>query len=239
MSTSVNPVAVLAPWQRAATAPEYAKEVGVTMEVEHVDYKRIALWDLETAQSIQKNKILRNVVTAARRCSAHTVVQASEDLQLRLWDSRSSLGKGPVMAVRAGPNQLICLDVPQADAENSGASWVACGSKGFSRENCEVKVFDLRGSLRQQAALACADQTIEALQCLGRDQCLIASKDVHLRAIALPQPEVLWERRGSHAGYTALGLASSRCLAASVSADRVALELLAVGEEAKLLASSG
>ena len=33
----------------------------------------------------------------------------------------------------------------EADAENSGASWVACGSKGFSRENCEVKVFDLRG----------------------------------------------------------------------------------------------
>eukprot|EP00435_Cladocopium_sp_Y103_P053892 s362_g17.t1 len=42
MSTSVNPAAVLAPWQRAGTAPEYAKEVGVTMEVEHVDYKRIA-----------------------------------------------------------------------------------------------------------------------------------------------------------------------------------------------------
>ena len=24
--------------------------------------------------------------------------------------------------------------------------WVACGSKGFSRENCEVKLFDLRGA---------------------------------------------------------------------------------------------
>ncbi|CAK9072695.1 unnamed protein product [Durusdinium trenchii] len=133
--------------------------------------------------------------------------------------------------VRGGPNQLICVDVPKDDA-----SWVACGSKGFSRENCEVKIFDLRGSLQQQAAVACADQTIEALQCHG-DQCFIASKDGHLRSLELPEPRVQWERRG-HAAYTALGLAAGALLAASAGPQGLALELFALDEEPKLLKSS-
>eukprot|EP00434_Breviolum_minutum_P004688 symbB.v1.2.004131.t1/scaffold232.1/size259024/8 len=138
------------------------------------------------------------------------------------------------MAVRSGPNQLICLDVPE------DATFVACGSKGFSRENCEVKIFDFRGSLQQQSALACADQTIEALQCFGRDECLIASKDGHLRALSLPEPKVLWERRGSHLAYTALGLTASRCLTASLASGGLALELFALQKKQmpELLATS-
>ncbi|CAJ1419862.1 unnamed protein product [Effrenium voratum] len=175
-------------------------------------------------KSIQKNKILRNVVTAVRRCGSSTLVQASEDLQLRLWDTRN-LSK-PAIAVPSGPNQLICLDVPEE------GQWVACGSKGFSRENCEVKLFDLRGGLRQQAALPCADQTIEALRCADRQHVVLASKDGHLRGLSLTEPtepKVLWERRGSSA-YTALGVCDGSCLAAGAGPEGLTLELFALSD---------
>eukprot|EP00971_Amphidinium_carterae_P180860 3587790-Amphidinium_carterae.1 len=41
--------------------------------------------------------------------SEQVCVQTSEDLQLRLWDFRT--GFVEATAVRAGPNQLICVDV--------------------------------------------------------------------------------------------------------------------------------
>ncbi|CAE7945930.1 unnamed protein product [Symbiodinium sp. KB8] len=179
---------------------------------------------------MQKNKILRNVVTAIRRvpqpgAAAGAAVQASEDLQLRLWDTRQGILKGPAAAVRAGPNQLICLDV------SPDGNYVACGSKGFSRENCEVKVFDLRASLQELHALPCADQTIEALRHLGSDRCLTASKDGHVRAVSLPSPKVVLERRSTKigaAGYTALGVSETgAALCAWVGPEGVGLELLA------------
>eukprot|EP00931_Biecheleriopsis_adriatica_P105361 TRINITY_DN79916_c0_g1_i1.p1 TRINITY_DN79916_c0_g1~~TRINITY_DN79916_c0_g1_i1.p1 ORF type:complete len:375 (+),score=77.47 TRINITY_DN79916_c0_g1_i1:47-1171(+) len=195
----------------------------------------VRLWDIETGRSLQQHKILRNVVTAVRRVpaglggAAGAVVQASEDLQLRLWDVREGLLKGPSMAVRAGPNQLICLDV--AD----DGSWVACGSKGFSRENCEVKVFDIRGGLRELVALPCADQTFEAMRLASPDCCLTASKDGQIRALALPEACVVSERRGASmgsSGYTALGVlrddsAGPTALAAWAGPDGVGLEMLA------------
>ena len=45
------------------------------------------------------------------------MAQASEDLQLRLWDLRTALSKGPAMAQRAGPNQLICMDAHEVGPE--------------------------------------------------------------------------------------------------------------------------
>lgn len=196
----------------------------------------LRLWDLEGGSTIQQHKILRNVVTAMRRVPAGpgsgvgAVVQASEDLQLRLWDTRAGLLKGPSMAVRSGQNQLICLDVAK------DGSWVACGSKGFSRENCEVKVFDIRSGLRELTALPCADQNLESLRCVGSDRCLTASKDGQIRALEVPDLRVVAERRGGSDGssaYTAFGvsspmtgLAGPTALAASVSPEGVGLEML-------------
>ncbi|CAE8676857.1 unnamed protein product [Polarella glacialis] len=197
----------------------------------------LRLWDLETGRTLQQNKILRNVVTALRRvpagagAGASAVVQASEDLQLRVWDVRVGLTKGPSMAVGAGPNVLLCLDVAQ------DGSWVACGSKGFSRENCEVKVFDLRSGLKELYSMPCADQTLEALKCTGPDRCLTASKDGHLRALALPEARLISEHsKGSSsaaAGYTALGVSTGSngsgpvAMAAWAGPEGVGLELLA------------
>lgn len=160
----------------------------------------VRLWDVATATQLHENKILRNVVTAV--CCVpgadRVMAQASEDLQLRLWDARAGLK--PAEAKPAGPHQLICMDV------SDDGRYVACGSKGFSRENCEVKVFDLRGGLRPLASTPCADQTIEALRMTGPDRCLIASKDCCLRSVALPEPEVQFERGPGAGAYTALGV---------------------------------
>eukprot|EP00928_Gymnodinium_smaydae_P090178 TRINITY_DN74019_c0_g1_i1.p1 TRINITY_DN74019_c0_g1~~TRINITY_DN74019_c0_g1_i1.p1 ORF type:complete len:396 (+),score=87.56 TRINITY_DN74019_c0_g1_i1:60-1190(+) len=207
----------------------------------------VRLWDLETGSELRQVKVLRNVVTAARRVdggeASRAVVQASEDLQLRLWDA-SDGGLRAAHAVHAGPNQLICLDV------TDDGRYVVCGSKGFSRENCCVKVFDVRGGLRELHSLPCADQTIEAVHVVGPDRCLIASKDCYLRAVSLQAPAVVAERGPSSAGYTALGVARRGAgsgpvaLSASVAAgDPPLLELLAFGdpslrEPAQLLAST-
>merc|ERR1719240_2332900 len=108
---------------------------------------------MESGRELQQVKILRNVVTAVRRVpngvASNAVVQTSEDLQLRLWDC-SAAGLRAAMAVRSGPNQLICLDV------TDDGLYAVCGSKGFSRENCEVKVFDIRGGLRELYSVPCA-----------------------------------------------------------------------------------
>jgi len=156
-------------------------------------------WDLETGQEVQRRKDLRNVVTALRRVpdSSQTVVQASEDLQLRLWDFASGPPK-PAHSVRAGPNQLVCLDV------SDDGLYVACGSKGFSRDNCEVKVFDIRGGLRELSTAACAEQTIEALCVVGARQCLAASKDGSIHALTLPEACVVSEHVHQGSGYSAL-----------------------------------
>lgn len=159
----------------------------------------VRLWDIEQAKEMQQVKILRNVVTAVRRVPGSRIVaQASEDLKLRLWDT--SAGLRAAHEAHAGPNQLICLDV------TDDGLYVVCGSKGFSRENCEVKIFDVRTGLRELASAACADQTIEALRVSGPDQCIIASKDGFVRGVSLPDLSVVFERRAAEAGYTALGI---------------------------------
>lgn len=202
----------------------------------------VRLWDVATGAELQQNKILRNVVTAVRHVPGQPslVVQASEDLQLRLWDTREKLS--PAAAVPGGPNQLICLDV--AD----DGSYVACGSKGFSRSNCEVKVYDLRKGLAQLAAAPCADQTIEALRMVGPDRCLIAGKDGHIRVLAMPEARVLEEWGPSASAYTALGVerrpdGGPVALAATAGPNGPGLELLewadaGLSEPARLLAAT-
>lgn len=186
----------------------------------------VRLWDLATGAALQQVKILRNVVTAIRRVPGepHTAVQASEDLVLRLWDARAGLR--PAMEARGGPNQIICLDVTDDSRHVIG------GTKGFSRENCEVKLFDLRSNMRQVAALPCADQSIEVLHIVGRERCLCASRDGHIRGIALPELEVVAEHGpNSSGGYTAMGVqrrpgTGPVVLAAAAGSDGVELELL-------------
>lgn len=211
----------------------------------------VRLWDLERGIELQQSKILRNVVTAVRwvPLSRGLVAQASEDLQLRLWDAASG-GLKMAHAVHAGPDQLVCLDV------TDDGNYVVCGSKGFSRENCVVKIFDVRSGLRQLASLPCAEQTIEALRMAGPDKCLFASKDGNIRAVALNISEAapaIVTGSGmplAQGAYTALGLCRRDggegpvAMAASVASGESRLELLSwddaeLRQPAKLLAATG
>lgn len=159
----------------------------------------VRAWDLETGVELQKQKVLRNVVLALRRMPETAVIaQASEDLQLRLWDLRSGLQQ--THALHGGPNQLLAMDV------SDDGHYVVCGSKGFSRDNCEVKVYDVRGGLRQLCAVACADQTIEVLRVVSGDKCLFASKDGFVRCLSLPEARLVSEHGPSPACCTALGV---------------------------------
>merc|ERR1712216_988732 len=187
-------------------------------------------WDLESGKELSRRKVLRNVVTphCLRRLpgSTSSLVQASEDLQFRLWDLRIG-GNVPAHAVHAGPDQLVCMDV------SDDGNYVACGSKGFSRENCVVKIFDLRTGLQELDKLACADQTIEALCIVSADRCLIAGKDHFLRTVELPKVHVAAERAQGNKPYTAMGvcrrpgLLGPVVLTAASDQDGVRLELLA------------
>lgn len=160
----------------------------------------VRVWDLHTGMQIHAYKTLRNVVTAVRRVprESHMVVQASEDLQLRLWDV--SVGTKPVHAVHAGPNQVVCVDV------SDDGNYVACGTKGFSRENCELKVFDMRAGLKELSSVACADYTVEAVHMVEGGTCLTASKDGWLRSVSVWPTKVLREFGHSMCSYTALGV---------------------------------
>jgi len=186
----------------------------------------VRTWDLATATELHQHKILRNVVTAVRAVPGQSsiVVQASEDLQVRLWDARAA--PSPVRVVRAGPNQFICIDV------TPDGNYVACGSKGFSRENCEVKVFDLRAGLKELCAVPCADQTIEALRIVAPDRCFIAGKDGYIRTLSLPDVKILHERGPAATAYTAFGVTTRPsgglvALAALAGPNGPSLELLA------------
>eukprot|EP00927_Polykrikos_kofoidii_P006727 TRINITY_DN12719_c0_g1_i2.p1 TRINITY_DN12719_c0_g1~~TRINITY_DN12719_c0_g1_i2.p1 ORF type:complete len:404 (-),score=57.84 TRINITY_DN12719_c0_g1_i2:44-1255(-) len=192
----------------------------------------LRLWDLETAAELQQAKILRNVVTALRRfpgSATRVVAQASEDLQLRLWDTKMAL-RQPAHAVHGGPNQLICIDV------TDDGNYVICGSKGFSRENCVVKIFDVRGGLREISSTPVADQTVEALRIIGPDRCIVACKDGMVRGLSVSNSgtdvSVVSEHSSVTGAYTALGTlrrpaAGPVAFAASAGPEGLQLEIVA------------
>jgi hypothetical protein len=121
-------------------------------------------------------------------------------------------------------------------------NYVVCGSKGFSRENCEVKIFDLRTGLKELSRAACADQTIEAIKMVSTDRCLIAGKDGFLRTVDLPEVCVAGERTQGNRAYTAMGAYRRSgtlgpvILTASSDEAGIGLELIAYPDES-LLAS--
>merc|ERR1712087_625853 len=84
--------------------------------------------------------------------------------------------------------------------------YVVCGSKGFSRENCAIKIFDVRSGLQELSSTPVADQTIEALKITSSDRCMIAGKDCCVRGVTFPEGKVVSERGPGSSAYTALGV---------------------------------
>lgn len=137
----------------------------------------VRLWDTETAKDVGKAKVLRNVVTSLRVVPArNTVVQCSEDLRLRLW-STESRSLREVATVGSGPNQLICCEV------SPDGNYVLAGSKGFSRENCQLHLFDLR-QLKEVISQPCFNQSVEGVAWLSDSVVLGVAKDCCVRTFA-------------------------------------------------------
>lgn len=68
----------------------------------------VRLWDLETADCVQTGKIARNVVTFVRRVPGErAVLQASEDLRLRVWDVRDMSTAAQTLEARGGEGETL------------------------------------------------------------------------------------------------------------------------------------
>ena len=99
----------------------------------------VRLWDINTGAQLAMNKTPRNLVTALRWVpgEASSVLQASEDLRLRVWDVRSS-------GLKASSTMLGHSNIPLCcDASCDGLSFLTC-HKGFDGTGCELRVWDRR-----------------------------------------------------------------------------------------------
>jgi WD40 repeat protein len=96
------------------------------------------LWDLETGKQVGMRKIERNVVTWVGWRDENTMVLASEDLTLRIWDVRTKPFK-PQSEVKVGTNFATNADI----LINEGKIMLATGHRGFNNEGAEVKLWDL------------------------------------------------------------------------------------------------
>lgn len=159
------------------------------------DY-HVKTWDAETGACINEYTAPRNIVTCLDHdpsgnllyqvCSevpigiAHAdgrVLQGSEDLCVRVWDTRSSSSM-PAMYIGGYVYFPLSISLSQHD----GGIHVATGCKGFNSVGCNVKVFDIR-SLKHSII---ADMTghahdVSGVQFMNSGQLLSASKDGTIR----------------------------------------------------------
>lgn len=124
----------------------------------------VRLWDTNSGAQVAMNETPRNLVTALRWIpgEASSVLQASEDLRLRVWDVRSS-GRQQPAGLKATSTMLGHSNIPlSCDVSGDGLSFLTC-HKGFDGTGCELRVWDrrqektrqvLRG--HQQAVQSCA-----------------------------------------------------------------------------------
>jgi len=99
------------------------------------DY-HVRLWDLVTGQQTTFSKVNLNVVTDIKWVhNEPLIVQTSEDLQVRVWDSRS---------MKVAQTFLGHVNIPLcSDVSEDGNLIITC-SHGFDSHGCEARVFDRR-----------------------------------------------------------------------------------------------
>ncbi|KAK3282038.1 hypothetical protein CYMTET_10206, partial [Cymbomonas tetramitiformis] len=96
----------------------------------------VRVWDLNTAQQVRMNKISRNVVTCmAAFPSEPAFLQTSEDLQVRVWDSRD---------LSVAQSFTGHVNIPlSCDVALDGIHMLTC-SHGFDGFGCEARLWDRR-----------------------------------------------------------------------------------------------
>lgn len=94
-------------------------------------------WDSGTLTAVNEFKVPRNIVTCMRFDPGigNMIYQGSEDLVVRLWDTRSQISQ-PSMVLSGYVYFPLCMDI-----ENTT---LVTGCKGFNGVGCEVKIWDLR-----------------------------------------------------------------------------------------------
>ena len=98
-------------------------------------------WDIETGKCIADFSSPRNIVTALEfeaDSASNQLYQASEDLCVRVWDSRKSLASVPAIHITGFVYFPLCI------AMHPDGHLMATGCKGFNSVGCEVKLWDLR-----------------------------------------------------------------------------------------------
>lgn len=107
------------------------------------DYS-VKVWDIETGKVISSFSSPRNIVTAiawgsdCNNGAQNIVYQGSEDLCIRGWDTRQS-SKVPAVHLTG------FVYFPTSLVLSSSSSHLAAGCKGFNKNGCEIKIWDLRG----------------------------------------------------------------------------------------------
>jgi WD40 repeat protein len=157
----------------------------------------VAVWDVERQKQTKTAQIMQNVVTHVEALPGRSAfVQCSEDLRLRIWST--NLGR-PELEVHAGANMFLTAAVSPDE------NYILCGSKGFSRENCNLHLFDIR-TLQQVCKLPAFDMTILGAKFVGQ-RIVAVSADQHAKVFSCEGGviEEIWSDIPRFP-YTALGV---------------------------------
>ena len=96
------------------------------------------IYDITTGQLTQTYSAPRNIVTALEYSEdCRLLHQASEDLCVRVWDTRQSKNS-PSVHIKSFVYFPTCLKISPSQY------MFATGCKGFDGTGCEIKLFDLR-----------------------------------------------------------------------------------------------
>ena len=100
------------------------------------------LWDVETKKQLFSKKIERNVVTFLKWLpnNEDLFIECSEDLSLRLWDTRARPFV-PSIEFKVGTNFATTCDIK---SEGDQDMYVVTGHRGFNNEGADIKLWDLR-----------------------------------------------------------------------------------------------
>ncbi|KAJ8607277.1 hypothetical protein CTAYLR_009530 [Chrysophaeum taylorii] len=97
----------------------------------------VRTWDPERGAQLSMSRIPRNLVTCLRWIPrSSSFAQGSEDLHLRVWDSRRA--RTPVQTMGGYEFFPLCVDATE--------HLLATGSKGFDGKGAELRVWDRRAT---------------------------------------------------------------------------------------------
>lgn len=141
------------------------------------DYQ-LRLWDTETNACLRWTEVQQNIITDV--CWLHgqddLVLQASEDLSLRVWDMRT---KAEVQSFSDGPYFALHASVSPDN------HYFLTGHNGFEGVGCELKLFDARAGKKcmevQVAHQALTDASFIDVQGMQGLYAASASKDGSLK----------------------------------------------------------